>query len=144
MKQLTDICHIPVKFSEIDSMRIVWHGNYVAYFEDGRESFSRRYPGIGYDTMQKNGIYAPVYDVHLRHYASLEMNDVAIIHTTYITKAGARLDFKYQIFRERDNQLCCEGETIQLFIDTNGQLLIESPRYYQEWKQKWFPSLFAD
>ena len=53
MKQLTDICHIPVKFSEIDSMRIVWHGNYVAYFEDGRESFSRRYPGIGYDTMQK-------------------------------------------------------------------------------------------
>ena len=54
---LTDICEIPIKFSEIDSMRIVWHGNYVVYFEDGRESFGRHFPGIGYDVMQETGIY---------------------------------------------------------------------------------------
>lgn len=137
MIQLTDICRIPIKFSEIDSMQIVWHGNYIVYFEDGRESFNRRFPGIGYNTMLETGIYAPIYDVHLRHYASLQMNDVAVIHTTYVAKPGARLDFKYQIFRERDNQLCCEGETTQLFIDTNGKHLLEPPHYYQEWKEKW-------
>ena len=92
--ELTDICRIPVKFSEIDSMRIVWHGNYVVYFEDGRESFGRHYPGMGYDVMQATGIYAPIYDVHLRHYASLQMGDVAVIHTTFVSKRGARLDYK--------------------------------------------------
>lgn len=135
--ELTDICHIPVKFSEIDSMRIVWHGNYVVYFEDGRESFGRHYPGMGYDVMQATGIYAPIYDVHLRHYASLQMGDVAVIHTTFVSKRGARLDYKYKIYRERDSQLCCEGETTQLFIDTNGDLMLELPDFVREWKKKW-------
>ena len=88
-RELTDICHIPVKFSEIDSMRIVWHGNYVVYFEDGRESFGRHYPGIGYEVMQATGIYAPIYDVHMRHYASLRMGDIAVVHTTFVPKRGA-------------------------------------------------------
>ncbi len=42
MKTLEDICRVQVKFSEIDSMRRVWHGSFVTYFEDGRESFGRR------------------------------------------------------------------------------------------------------
>ena len=48
MKTLEDICRIPVRFSEIDSMRRVWHGSFVTYMEDGRESFGRHWPGIGY------------------------------------------------------------------------------------------------
>lgn len=69
MKELEDICHVQVRFSEIDSMRRVWHGTYLTYFEDGRESFGRHYPGIGYADMQRTGIYAPVYDVKVRYYA---------------------------------------------------------------------------
>ena len=92
---------------------------------------------MGYDVMQATGIYAPIYDVHLRHYASLQMGDVAVIHTTFVSKRGARLDYKYKIYRERDNQLCCEGETTQLFIDTNGDLMLELPDFVREWKQKW-------
>ena len=42
-KELTDITEIRVKFSEMDAMLRVWHGNYVKYFEDGRESFGRHY-----------------------------------------------------------------------------------------------------
>lgn len=137
MTQLTDICRIPVKFSEMDAMFRVWHGNYIKYFEDGRESFGRHYPGIGYDVMLANNIPAPVYDVHVRHLAPLAMNDVAVIHTTYVKHHGARLDFKYEVYRERDNMLCCTGTTTQLFIDPNGELLLEEPQYFAEWKKKW-------
>lgn len=38
---LTDRTTIKVRFSEIDSMQIVWHGEYVRYFEDGREAFGK-------------------------------------------------------------------------------------------------------
>ena len=34
-----------VRFSEVDSMQIVWHGEYVRYFEDGREAFGREFAG---------------------------------------------------------------------------------------------------
>ena len=44
---LIDRTTIKVRFSEIDSMQIVWHGEYVRYFEDGRESFGKHY-GLGY------------------------------------------------------------------------------------------------
>ena len=37
-----------VRFSEVDSMKIVWHGNYVHYFEDGREAFGKKYEGLSY------------------------------------------------------------------------------------------------
>lgn len=40
---LTDRTTIKVRSSEIDSMQIVWHGEYVRYFEDGREAFGKRY-----------------------------------------------------------------------------------------------------
>lgn len=133
---LKDVCRIQVKFSEIDSMRCVWHGIYVKYFEDGRESFGRHYPGIGYADIQASGIYAPVYDIHVKYLSPLGINDVAVIHTYYIYKHGARLDFHYQIFRESDGKLCAEGDSTQLFIDPDGNLMLDLPDYYRQWQER--------
>lgn len=87
--------------------------------------------------MLATGIYAPIYDVHTRHYASLRMGDVAVVHTTFVPQRGARLDYKYKIFRESDGVLCCEGETTQLFIDPDGNLLLQLPDFVEAWKTKW-------
>lgn len=108
---LEDVCRVPVRFSEIDSMRRVWHGSFVTYFEDGRESFGRHYPGIGYADMCRSGIYAPIYEIKVRYYAPLLINEVAEIHTSYVYKPGARLDYDYRIYRESDHTLCAEGHT---------------------------------
>ena len=32
-----------VRFSEVDSMGVVWHGHYAIYFEDAREAFGAKY-----------------------------------------------------------------------------------------------------
>ena len=135
-KELTDICRVRVKFSETDAMQRVWHGSYVTYFEDGRESFGRHYPGIGYADIQRSGIYAPVYDLHVRYLAPLVVNDVAEIHTRYVQKPGARLDFEYEVYREEGHLLCATGSTTQLFIDPAGQLLLDLPDYYVRWKER--------
>ena len=141
MKELEDICRMQVRFSEIDSMQRVWHGSYITYFEDGRESFGRHYPGIGYADMQQSGIYAPIYDMHIKYYAPLVMNDVVAIHTRYVYKPGARLDYKYEVYRERDRVLCVAGSTTQLFITPSGELMVEKPGYYQEWQDKFLHRL---
>lgn len=136
-KTLEDICTVAVRFSEIDSMRRVWHGSYVTYFEDGRESFGRHYPGIGYADMQRAGIYAPIYDLHVRYYAPLIINERAEIHTTYVWHPGARLDYSYQVYRESDHTLCAEGSTVQLFIDPAGALMVDPPDYYTQWQERY-------
>lgn len=136
MRMLEDICRMPVRFSEIDSMKRVWHGSFITYLEDGRESFGRHYPGIGYADMQRAGIYAPVYDIHVRYLSPLVMNDVAVIHTGYVYHPGARLDYEYRVYRESDGVCCAEGSTTQLFIDSRGALLTDIPDYYQKWQDK--------
>lgn len=134
--KLEDITRIPVKFSEIDSMGRAWHGSYIKYMEDGRESFGRHYPGIGYADMVAAGILAPIVDVHAKYYGPLGLNDVAVIRTRYVPKLGARLDYSYEIRRESDNALCLKATTTQLFIDADQKLLLEEPQYYIDWKQR--------
>ena len=134
---IDDVCVVRVKFSEIDSMSRVWHGSYVTYFEDGRESFGRHYPGIGYADMQASGIYAPIYDLRVRYFSPLRINDEVEIHTEYVPKPGARLDYSYKVYRKSDHTLCAEGSTVQLFIDTNGELMLDKPAYYQAWQERY-------
>ena len=50
---------VEVRFSEVDSMNIVWHGSYALYFEDAREAFGARY-GLDYLNIFANGYYAPL------------------------------------------------------------------------------------
>ena len=34
---------LEIRFSEVDSMKVVWHGSYALYFEDAREAFGEKY-----------------------------------------------------------------------------------------------------
>ncbi len=144
MDGLEDVCRVRVRFSEIDSMRRAWHGAYVSYFEDGRESFGRRYPGIGYADMQRAGVYAPLYDLHLKYFAPLALDDVAEVRTRYVYRPGARIDFEYKVFREADGVLCAEGSTVQLFIDAGGTLMVDKPGYYEAWQERYLGSRGGD
>ena len=132
---LVDELTVRVRFNEIDSMRRVWHGRYVDYFEMGRESFGRHFPGIGYADITRSGIYAPVFDLHVKYLSFLELDDEAVIRTTYEYHLGARLDFNYEVRRKRDGMLCVTGRSTQLFIDHDGNLMVEVPDYYKQWQQ---------
>ena len=46
MATLSTTIRVQVRFSEVDAIRMVWHGNYVRYMEDAREAFGREY-GLG-------------------------------------------------------------------------------------------------
>lgn len=136
-KELDDTCRIRVRFSELDPMGIVWHGTYVKYLEDGRESFGRHYPGIDYATMAREHTPAPVYDLHLRHLAPLRLGDTAEVRTVYVHHIGARLDFRYEVRRLPDRQLCLRATTTQLFTDAEGRLLPVLPPYVEAWQRRW-------
>ncbi len=128
---------IPVKFSDIDAMRRVWHGSYVRYFEDGREAFGRHYRGIGYADIMRSGIMAPVVDLQVKYYAPLGIDDEAVVTTRYVYHRGARLDFTYEVRRGSDEVLCASGCSTQLFIDEQEELMIDIPDYYLAWQRRW-------
>ena len=130
-----------VRFSEVDSMKVVWHGQYVRYFEDGREEFGRQYPGLGYLDFYKHGYTAPIVDLQLQYIAPLSINDIAIIETRYIEVSAAKLCFEYIISRQSDGALVARGSTIQVFVDKQGVMCLKSPTFYDEWKRQWLAKM---
>lgn len=126
--------HFKVKFNQTDALGIVWHGNYVDYFEDGREAFGRHY-GISYKHVQDHGLATPIVKMSSEHKRPLKYADDAYIITTFIDDPAAKMLFHFQIFNAQD-QLVCIGETTQVFTDFQGNLLLNAPAFFEEWKQK--------
>ena len=54
MCEISETIRVRVRFSEIDPIQMVWHGNYVKYMEDAREAFGRRH-GLGYQLIFDSG-----------------------------------------------------------------------------------------
>ena len=134
--KLTDLKEIVVRFSEVDSMRIVWHGNYLKYFEDGRESFGLKY-NIGYLDVYKHQIMIPIVKINCDYKKPLEYGDIAIIETHFINSEAAKILFEYRIFRKSDNELVATGNSMQVFLTPERELLLTSPQFFIDWKIKW-------
>lgn len=124
-----------VRFSEVDSMGIVWHGSYAKYFEDGREAFGQKY-GFGYMHIFRNGFYAPLVDLNFQFKKPLPYETRAVVETWYIDTPAAKLQFRYRIFLPKDNTLICTGSSIQVFLDKDYKLVLFNPPFYEEWKRK--------
>lgn len=128
---------VRVRFSEVDSMRVVWHGEYIRYFEDGREEFGRRFAGIGYADIARSGYLAPVVDAHLQYKSPLRVNDTAIIETRYIDSEAAKICFEYTIRRADDGEVVATGSTMQVFVDPDYELVLLQPEFFAAWRKKW-------
>jgi acyl-CoA thioester hydrolase len=125
---------IRVRFNETDPLGIVWHGYYITYFEDGREAFGREH-GISYLDIQANGYTTPIVKSICEHKLSLRYGDVARIETTIVDTPAAKMIFRYTIY-DAKNEVACTGETVQVFLDSNGDLMITNPPFYEAWKKK--------
>lgn len=123
-----------VRFSEVDSLHIVWHGHYITYFEDGREAFGRTH-GLDYLTIRETGYTTPIVKSVCEHKLPLRYGDKFKVETSFVDTTAAKLIFRYKIFNEED-QLVCVGETIQVFLDKEGLLVLYIPEFILSWKQK--------
>ena len=133
---LVDRTSLQVRFSEVDSMQIVWHGEYIRYFEDGRESFGRRF-GISYTDVFNFGYTIPMVELNCQWKSPLRVDDRAIVETRFINSDAAKIIFEYAIFRESDHLLVATGRSIQVFLNKDFELELTSPDFFVEWKKRW-------
>ncbi len=134
-----DLIHLKevlVRFSEVDSMKIVWHGNYLKYFEDGRESFGEKYH-LGYLEVYKHNVMIPIVKVNCDYKRPLVYGETAIIETRYVPCAAAKILFQYRILRKGDQEVMATGSSTQVFLTPEGELLLNAPDFYSDWKQLW-------
>ncbi|RLD46233.1 MAG: acyl-CoA thioesterase [Bacteroidetes bacterium] len=135
VKTLKDRTEVKVRFGEVDSMGIVWHGNYVKYIEEGRESFGKRY-GISYLDIYAHNVMAPVVNMNIDFKKQVQYGDILIVETEYIDQDAAKIVFHFNIFRKSDNELVATAESTQVFIDQKREMLLYTPPFITDWKKR--------
>lgn len=133
--KLTNIYEYTVKFSDVDLLGMVWHGNYVKLLENGREAFGKQY-GIGYWDIFNQGYVTPIVNVNIDYKKSLRYGDEVIIKTTFVDCEAAKIIFEYTLFRKSDNELIATAQTTQVFLNDKRQLYLTLPEFYIQWKKK--------
>lgn len=132
---LVAFTEIPVRFSEVDSMQIVWHGQYIKYMEEGRETFGKKY-GISYMDWKAMGFMVPLIKVSCDFRKPLQYGDIAVVETRFTDTDAAKIIFEFRIFRASDRELMATGESVQVFLDMNRELILTVPPIFHDWKVK--------
>lgn len=105
-----------VRYPECDRMSIVYHSNYIIWFDMGRTEFLRSI-GYSYDKLEEEGIWLPVIEVGCTYKSPGRYDDNLTIEV-YIQKLSkVKITFGYRVFKE--DKILVEGFTSHAFTNPN-------------------------
>jgi acyl-CoA thioester hydrolase len=104
-----------VEFFHLDPLQVVWHGNYINYFEIGRRMLLEKI-GYSYKEMEKSGYAFPVIEISAKYLGPLRYGDRAKIKAR-LTEYENRLRIQYEIRNAQTGQITTKGQSTQMAID---------------------------
>jgi len=120
-----------VRYAETDAMAVVYHTNYLIWFEVGRGEYSRAI-GADYRQWEGNGLFLPVVDLSCRYLSPARYGDMVVI-ATWVDEVRSRgLTFAYEARLQEDDRVLATGRTVHVCIDRSGRA-VQIPA---EWRAK--------
>jgi acyl-CoA thioester hydrolase len=121
---------VRVRYAETDQMGVVYHANYLVWFEVGRVEFIRQL-GLDYKSMEEDGAMIAVAEATARYKAPARYDDELIVRTSLTGVRGPIVRFRYVVVRPADEVVLCEGETVH-FVVGRDMKRREMPAKYAE------------
>jgi acyl-CoA thioester hydrolase len=106
---------VRVRYSETDQMGVVYHGNYIPFFEIGRVEWLRN-KGISYKTLEENGIALPIASMTINYKKSAKYDDLLTVKTKVKKYSGVKIEFDCEIFNE-SGELLTNAYFLLVFVD---------------------------
>ncbi|WP_048600606.1 acyl-CoA thioesterase [Rubeoparvulum massiliense] len=122
-----------VRFQETDQMGVVYHANYLSWFEVGRTALLRNW-GMSYGDLERGGFLLPVVEAHCYYGAPAHYEDEIIVQTTIAEYSNVRLIFEYEVFCQASGKLLMHGSTQHAWVDATFRpinLRRKHPELYQ-------------
>ena len=107
-----------VEFYDVDSMMVVWHGNYIKYFEKARCALLNKI-GYGYSEMRDTGWAFPVTAISVKYIGSFGFRDRVRAKATLIEYENC-IKIKYELYNAASGKLCTRGESTQMAVKAPG------------------------
>ena len=115
-----------VRFPEVDSYGVVWHGHYVQYFEVARNALCAAFGLTPADALA-HGYKVPITKVSMDLKRPARLDDRLVVSARLAPPETAKLTMSYEIRREATGELLAAGSTEQVILDPSGQLLLTFP-----------------
>lgn len=107
---------VRVRYAETDQMGVVYHANYLVWFEVGRVEFIRQV-GLDYRVMEQDeGALIAVIEAKARYKAPARYDDELVVRTRLTEVRGSLVRFGYEVVREADACVLCTGETVHMVV----------------------------
>jgi acyl-CoA thioester hydrolase len=111
---------VRVRYAETDKMGVVYHSNYLIWFEIGRTDWLRA-TGMTYREMEADGIQLPVIVAHCEYRQGARYDDEVEITTQAKKLSPVRIQFDYEAVRRADGATLAVGHTVHATIDREGR-----------------------
>jgi acyl-CoA thioester hydrolase len=121
---------VRVRYSETDQMGVVYHGNYIPYFEIGRVEWLRN-KGISYKNMEKSGIALPIVNMNINYKKSARYDELLTVHTTFKSQTSVKIEFDSSIYNEA-GELLTTAQFLLVFISLKTGRATAPPAYILE------------
>ena len=115
-----------VQYSETDKMGVVYHGNYIQYFEVGRVELLRSL-GLSYKQLEEMGYSLPVVNYNIDYKKPAFYDDELTIETTILQVPSVKIVFSYKTYNS-DGDLLNTAETTLVFVDMKTGKPCQSPK----------------
>jgi acyl-CoA thioester hydrolase len=110
-----------VRYAETDAMGIVYHTNYIVWFEVGRGEFMRQRGG-NYREFEDQGLYLPVSEVDARFIGSARYDDEIVVRTSVEELRSRTITLYYEVVMKDSGQVLVTGHTKHLCVDREGRV----------------------
>ena len=100
-----------VRFYETDGMKVVYHGNYLNWFEEARVEYMRE-GGLCLNDLLAEGIVFPIVEMNVKYIKSAVYDDVVLINAYLREVNRVKLVFEYEVFRESTGELLATGRSV--------------------------------
>ena len=120
-----------VRYAETDKMGVVYHSNFVIWFEVGRVELLRQL-GFQYSDMEaQDDCHIPVVDLRVRYKSPAQYDDEIVVLTQIKNVRSSLLHFSYEILREADRALLATGETMHIIVNSKLERTALPEKYMQ-------------
>ena len=125
-----NLTKIRVIYADTDALGIVYHTNYIKWFEIGRGELLREL-GIPYSQIENMGYYLPLTEVNCHYLYPARYDQIVLIETQIIFVTRASIKFRFLIWDEKQEKTLVEGESVHACINKQGKI-VRIPREITE------------
>ncbi|PKR78730.1 hypothetical protein CEY16_02945 [Halalkalibacillus sediminis] len=124
---------VKVRYQETDQMGVVYHANYLVWFEIGRTNLIEDL-GFNYADMEAEGVVSPVTDLDVKYKRPLRYGQTATVKTVIQEYTGFRVVYRYEVYNE-EGELAVSGTTSHVCVKKSNFRPISIKKHFPDWHE---------